>query len=178
MLIYTDNKAETVAFFENLDESIRENLRFEITDLYEKEYAAYREARAIKLDARMVITITTVVISSVVLYFSMKSCAIKNIQNIAVYRLLGIKKGSIALIYAGEAAFLTTFTSLPAVLITTGIMKFLASVPSLEMTLVYPWWAMLATLVFLYVVNCLAGILPIIGILRLPPAKLAAKYGL
>lgn len=177
-LVYTEDKEATKAYFENIDEELASKIDIKVTDLYQEEYAAYEEARAVKLDARMVITITIVVISLVVLYFSMKSCAIKNIHNIAVYRLLGIKKGSIALIYAGETAFLTTFTSLPAVLITSAILKFIASIPSLEINIIYPWWAMLGTLAFLYVVNCLAGILPILGILKLPPAKLAAKYGL
>ena len=178
MLVYTDDKEATMAYLRELEESTDGMVELVITDLYAKEYSVYEEARALKLDARMVITITIVAISLVVLYFSMKSCAIKNIQNIAVYRLLGIKKGSIGLIYAAETAFLTTFTSLPAVLATSVVLKFIASVPSLEMTLVYPWWAVFATLAFLYFVNCLAGILPILGILRLPPAKLAAKYGL
>lgn len=177
-LLYTEDKEASKAYFDNLDEQSKKVMQFFISDLYQEEYAAYEEARAVKLDARMVITITIVVISLVVLYFSMKSCAIKNIQNIAVYRLLGIKKGSIALIYGAETAFLTTFTSLPAVLLTSGVLKFIAAIPSLEMNLIYPWWAVCATLAFLYVVNCLAGILPILGILRLPPAKLAAKYGL
>ena len=108
----------------------------------------------------------------------MKSNAVKNIQNIAVYRLLGIKKRSIALVFLFETAFLTSYTSVPAILLTSAILKFIVSIPSLEMTLVYPWSAAFGIIGFLYIINGIAGILPIIGILKLPPAKLAAKYDL
>ena len=177
-LLYTENKEAARNYFTNMDDTIHEYLQFFITDPFAEELAVYEEARAIKLDARLVITITIFFVSLVVLYFSMKSNAVKNIQNIAVYRLLGIKKRSIALVFALETAFLTSYTSLPAILLTSAVLKFIASIPSLEMTLVYPWSAVFGIVAFLYVINCLAGILPIVGILKLPPAKLAAKYDL
>lgn len=177
-ILYTEDKTLTRNYFINMDESIHEYLQFFITDPYAEELAVYEEARAIKLDARLIITITIFCVSLVVLYFSMKSNAVKNIQNIAVYRLLGIKKRSIALVFALETAFLTSYTSLPVILLTSAVLKFIASIPSLEMTLVYPWSAAFGIVAFLYVINCLAGILPIVSILKLPPAKLAAKYDL
>lgn len=177
-ILYTEDKALTRSYFDAMDATIHEYLQFFITDPYAEELAIYEEARAIKLDARLIITITIFFVSLVVLYFSMKSNAVKNIQNIAVYRLLGMKKRSIALVFALETAFLTSYTSLPAILLTSTTLKFIASIPSLEITLVYPWSAAFCIVAFLYVINCLAGILPIVSILKLPPAKLAAKYDL
>ena len=177
-IIYTEDKELTRSYFDAMDDSLHEYLQFFITDPYAEELAVYEEARAIKLDARLIITITIFAVSLIVLYFSMKSNAVKNIQNIAVYRLLGIKKRSIALVFALETFFLTSYTSLPAILLTSAVLKFIASIPSLELSLVYPWSAALVIAAFLYIVNSLAGILPILGILKLPPAKLAAKYDL
>lgn len=177
-ILFTEDKEMARNYFISMDDTIHEYLQFFITNPYAEELAVYEEARAIKLDARLVITIAIFIVSLIVLYFSMKSNAVKNMQNIAVYRLLGIKKRSIALVFALETMFLTSYTSLPAILLTSAVLKFIASIPSLEMTLVYPWSAVFGIVAFLYVINCLAGILPILGILKLPPAKLAAKYDL
>lgn len=149
-----------------------------VTDNYAQELASYEAARAVRLNARMIVTIAIFVVSVVLLYFSMKSNAVRKIQDIAVYRLLGIKKSGIVLIFGLETAMLTTYTTLPAVLAATGVLKFIASIPSLESKMVFSWGAAGLILLFLYVVNMIAGILPVLGMLRLPPAKLAAKYDL
>ncbi|MBQ9699694.1 MAG: hypothetical protein IJV71_03645 [Lachnospiraceae bacterium] len=44
------------------------------------------------------------------------------------------------------------------------------------MNVVFPWYAILGTIVFLYAMNIIVGIMPIRKILNLPPAQLAAKY--
>lgn len=149
-----------------------------VVDNYALELADYEAARAIKVNARMIITIAIFAVSIVLLYFSMKSNAVRKIQDIAVYRLLGIKKSGILLIFGLETAMLTSYTTLPAVLAATGVLKFIASIPSLESKMVFSWGAAGVILLFLYIVNIIAGILPVLGMLKLPPAKLAAKYDL
>lgn len=175
-IIRTDDKSGAKAYFENLSDDLKDKLQVFITDDYAEALADYEAARRVKLDARLIITITIFVISLALLYFSMKSNAIKKIQDIAVYRLLGIKKSSIVFIFAMESILLTSVTSLPSVIVTSGLLKFIASIPSLQINMVYPWSAAVAIMVFIYLVNIIAGILPILGLIKLPPAKLASSY--
>lgn len=171
-IVTTDDPQSVFDYFENLPSSVTDNLQIFVSHPYGEELAAYEEARSVKLDARLIITITIFVVSLVLLYFSMKSNAMKKIEDIMVYRLLGIQKSSILLIFAIESMLLTLYTSVPAVLITSAVLKFVVSIPSLELHMVYPWSAALGIIVFLFVINIITGVLPIISLVRKPPAQL------
>ena len=171
-VVITEKPEEVFDYFASLPESVTNNLQIFVSHPYGEEMAAFEEARAIKLDARFIITITIFIISLVLLYFSMKSNAMKKIEDIMVYRLLGIKKSSILFIFAIESMLLTLYTSVPAVLITSVILKFVVSIPSLELHLVYPWGAAFGIILFLFIINTITGVLPIIKLIRKPPAQL------
>lgn len=168
----TEDKESVLAYFESLPQETLDKLQVFVTDHYAKEMAEYEAARAIKVDARLIITITIFVVSLLLLYFSMKSNAIKKMEDIMVYRLLGIQKSSILFIFAIESVLLTLYTSVPAVLLTSAVLKFVVSIPSLQLNLVYPWSAAIGIIVFLFIINAVTGILPILKLVRKPPAKL------
>ncbi len=159
-----------------LSKEYGDTLNFTINDKYGDDMAKLKEERSQMLSARLIVTITIFVISMILLYFTMKANVAMRITDLGVYRLLGISKGSIIGLFAIENAVITSYTSLLGVIVTTIITKFIASVPSLEMDLVYPWYAILFTILFLYLVNIVIGILPVRKMLKLPPAQLAAKY--
>ena len=79
-------------------------------------------------------------------------------------------------LFAIENLVISAYTILPAVLLTTLVTKMISGIEALNITVIYPWYAVLATLVFLVAVTVLIGILPICRILRMPPAQLASKY--
>ena len=170
--VIAEEKAQVLNYFANLSEETTDRLQIFVTDHYAEELEAYEEARAIKVDARLIITITIFAVSLLLLYFSMKSNAIKKIEDIMVYRLLGIKKSSILFIFVMESILLTLYTSVPAVLLTSAILKFVVSIPSLQLSLVYPWSAAFGIIGFLFTINAVTGVLPIIGLVRKPPAQL------
>lgn len=159
-----------------LSKEYGDTLNFTINDKYGDDMAKLKEERSQMLSARLIVTITIFVISMILLYFTMKANVAMRITDLGVYRLLGISKGSIIGLFVIENAVITSYTSLLGVIVTTIITKFIASVPSLEMDLVYPWYAILFTILFLYLVNIVIGILPVRKMLKLPPAQLAAKY--
>lgn len=177
MLVYAQDKEAAKDFLETkLDSSLYDKLNIVVEDTYENQLKEYKEARNVKVDARMIITITIFVISMLILFFMMKANAVARMQDLGVYRLLGISKASIVSLFAYENFLLTCCTSLIGAVITTAVTKFISSIPSLEMQIIYPWYAFGGTLLFLYAVNIIIGVLPIMGILKLPPAQLAAKY--
>lgn len=170
-----EDKEFVLSYFENLPQETRDKMQIFVTDHYSEQLAEYEEARAIKVDARLIITITIFIVSLLLLYFSMKSNAIKKMEDIMVYRLLGIQKSSILLIFAIESILLTLYTSVPAVILTSAVLKFIVSIPSLQLNLVYPWGAAMGIIIFLFSINALTGVLPIIGIIRKPPAQLTMQ---
>ena len=168
----TEDKEAVLAYFESLPQETLDKLQVFVTDHYAEEMAEYEAARTLKVDARLIITITIFVVSLLLLYFSMKSNAIKKMEDIMVYRLLGIQKSSILFIFAIESVLLTLYTSVPAVLLTSAVLKFVVSIPSLQLNLVYPWSAAIGIIVFLFIINAVTSILPILKLVRKPPAKL------
>ncbi|MBE5940821.1 MAG: ABC transporter ATP-binding protein/permease [Lachnospiraceae bacterium] len=176
--VYTNDKELVTDFFTNkVSGAIRKDLNITVVDLYEEDMKVYNEKRAEELSGGIIIvTVTIFVISMIILYFMMKANAIKRMQDIGVYRLLGISKGSIVWLFGIENILLTSYTSVVGAVVTMIVYRFIASIPALNINFVYPWYAVVGTILFFYVVNTLIGILPIRKILRLPPAQLAAKY--
>jgi len=140
-----------------------------------EQVKAYREAHSTDVDARQLIPLAVAVISLIMIYFTIKSNASSRSEELTVYRLIGISRGSILKAYMLEMILVTSYTSLPAVLLTSGVIQFIRSIPSLEINMIFPWWSALTLLAGIYVVHAPISILPVYGILSKPPATLAVK---
>ncbi|MBO5199050.1 MAG: ATP-binding cassette domain-containing protein [Lachnospiraceae bacterium] len=177
-LVETSDKEGLYVFLDGgVSGELRSMLQFSTRDFYQEQLSAYQEAKRVRLDARLIVTITVVLISVVLLYVTMRTSAIRRASDIAVFRLLGIKRRTIYAAYCVELLLLSGCTTIPAALLTGGILHFVASIRSLEMEFFYPWYVQLLLIAALCMINLLVGLLPIRGIVRLMPAKLAAKYG-
>ena len=135
----------------------------------------YIYTQILDLDAKYLIAFICVALSLVMVYFTVKSNAVSRSEELTVYRLIGISKGSILQAYILEMFFMTCMTSLPAVLGTSVVIKLISAIPSLQLELLFPWWAVALLLVAIYLVHSLISILPVYGILSQPPATLAVK---
>ncbi len=166
---------KTLAGYAEDDKIYRTAFTLDITVPHEDEVAAYVEAHSVEVDAKMLIAAVLVVFSIIMIYFTMKSNAISRSEELTVYRLLGIAKGSILKAYVLEMLLVTTYTSLPAVILTCAVIKYVAAIPSLGIDLTFPLWCMLPLLVAIYLVHALISLLPVYGILSKPPAALAVK---
>lgn len=142
---------------------------------YQTQIEEYRKASKVDLDTKKIFTVVIFLVSLLMIFFTIKSNATSRSEELTVYRLLGIGKGSIIQAYILEMLMITTCTSLPAVLVTCTVLKFVSSIPSLEMELRFPWWAAFLLLAALYLINIIISVLPVRGILSKPPAKLALK---
>lgn len=114
-------------------------------------------------------------ISLFMIYFTIKSNVVSRTEELTVYRLIGIAKGSIIKAYLLEMFLVTSYTAIPAVLLTSTVIKFIGSIPSLELGMTYPWWTAVVLIAVIYILNLLISMIPVYGILSKPPATLAAK---
>lgn len=174
-IIYTDDKAATINYFKKAAKEYENAFDVTLTDLTKEQIKEYREKHSDNMGATNLITFVIVLISLVMVYFTIKSNASSRSEELTVYRLLGISRGSILKAYMLEMVLMTCYTSLPAVLITGGVIRFISSVPSLEMNLIFPWWSLFVLLAAIYAVHMFISILPVYGILSKPPATLAVK---
>lgn len=143
--------------------------------LHQKQIQEYKKARQAGVDSKKIFAAAILLLSLIMIYFTVKSNAISRSEELTVYRLLGIGKGSILRAYMLEMVLINTYTSLPAILLTSLVLKLVSSIPSLEMQLLFPWWMIWTLIAAFYVINVIVSILPVNGVLSKPPAKLALK---
>ncbi len=172
--IYTDDPAATIDYFEKAGKELVAYTA-ELSVPAREEIKEFKENNSVDMDARQLITFAIAIISLIMVYFTIKSNAVSRSEELTVYRLIGISKGSILNAYMLEMFFMTCYTSLPAVLITSGVIKFISSIPSLQIYMIFPWWSILILLLAIYAVHIVISILPVYGILSQPPAALAVK---
>ncbi len=174
--VFTDDKEAVKQFIDELPEEYTNYMRIRVEDRYTEQMATYEEARTQKLDARVIVTIMILLMSFVVLYISMKSNGIQNMNRICVFRILGVSKSSILWMYGIQIILLSFFTTVLGTLTTAGVLLFVSNIPYLEINFVVTGASVMITGVALLLVNLITGLLPITRFLRIPLAQLSTIY--
>lgn len=174
--IYAESETGMEEYLNAVSSKIGKALVVKLSNPYDTVMKEYRQDKGEQFRGRIIVTATIFVVSMIILYFMMKTNAVQRMQDLGVYRLIGISKTSILGLFAFENVIITSYTSLVGAVLATFATNLVSSIPSLDVEINYPWYAFAATIIFLYGINVLIGIFPIRKILRLPPAQLAAKY--
>lgn len=174
--IFCKDKAAMRKFLLGIQEQTGNRIKVTVLDSYTSRWNDYRQATEIRADARTIVTATILILSMVMLYLLRRSEVQSRIGMLSVYRLLGIPWTKAVTIFTLESVFCTMTTALPAAAMTWAAVKILQLFPSVQTEILLPWQA--AGLVYLGVLgfHLMVSILPLIRLLRLPPAQLAAKY--
>ena len=173
--VYTEDIEGTIAYFEKAGKDYENYFTVTAISTREEQLKAYQEERDKGLNAGYLVTAAAVFLALVMIYFTIKSNAMARSEELTVYRLIGIAPGSIIRVYVLEMLLITAYTCVPAILIASGVIKFITAIPSLQIYLLFPWWMALALMLLLFVVNAVISVLPVGSILRKPPALLAAR---
>lgn len=173
--IYTKDSESAIKNIRHLGSNYSGIVKVQASNLYQAELDRYKRKALPDVNYTTFLTAGVFLVSLFMIYFMIKSNAMSRIEELTVYRLIGISRGSILKTYMLEISIMTVCTSLPSILITAGIIKFISSVPSLEISLTFPWWSVLLLFLVITAVNNLISILPVRRILSKPPAQLAAR---
>lgn len=178
--IYLENPEKELPRLQKLVDEINQDetngeIEVKLSMPYQDQLNDYEKARKAGVDSKKIFSLFILFLSLIMIYFTVKSNAISRSEELTVYRLLGIGKGSILRAYLLEMVLINTYTSLPAILLTSVVLKLVSSIPSLGMELLFPWWMILLLIAAFYLVNMIVSILPVNHILSKPPAKLALK---
>lgn len=173
--VYVENPKKEIKQLRKITEPYSDKLSLSLSIPSQSQLTKFEKSRKDTVSSRNLIAVAAVVISLFIIYFTIKSNVTSRTEELTVYRLIGIGKGSIIRAYLLEMFLITSYTVLPAVLITSGVIKFIGSIPSLELKMIFPAWCILILLLAMYLLNLLISILPVRNILSQPPAVLAAK---
>ncbi len=175
--IYCEDKAAMREFVDKgLPESLKGQIKVSVVDLYSDKLAEYTEASTLKADARIIVTVTVIAIMMIMLYLTQRSRIGGRMDTISVYRLLGIPKRKLVSVFAVETVLLSLRSSLPVAVLTYLVIGVLGAIPDIEFSMILPWQGALAAYLGILAYHLLVSVLPVMRLLSLPPARLAAKY--
>ncbi len=183
-IIYTDEPEAVEEYFTKLNESYIEGYGEEnkyrepvikASYQYGEEMEVYQKGVEEDIRVRNIITGIIFLLSIVVLVFTMKANSLRRTEELVVYRLIGITPGNIIMSYVIEILVITVFTQLVPILVAAMVCEFLSGVKAFEMMTLCPWNYVIALITGIFMVNILVSVLSVIGIIKRPPAKLAAK---
>ena len=151
-------------------------LRVSVSDPYAEKYAEYAEAAHLRADARTIVTVTVLVVCLVMLYLLCRAQVQERLGLVAVYRLLGIPGRKLHGIFLLESLFSSLGTVIPSALLTWAGVSILMADAETKLNLLLPWEAAAILSGVIVVYYAIVSLLPLLSLLRLPPARLAAKY--
>lgn len=153
-------------------------IQYKLRDQNGDAWKVYREAASLKADARTVITVTVIVLLMIMLYLIQRSSVQHRIGMMAVYRLLGLPNRKLAAVFTIESFMLSLESVLPAAAVTWAVVAVLNLLTDLGFHMILPCQAAAGVGLLVIAYYLLISILPVVWLLRLPPARLAAKYDL
>jgi ABC-type lipoprotein release transport system permease subunit len=175
--IWTEDKQAIIDYLDaGLPEDMKGRLDIAVTDNYTNAYREYRESTMTKMDARTIVIVSVILLSLVMLYLMQRSKIRDRMDLVTVYRLLGISKRNLMMIFGMDSLTTTLKYSLPTIALAYGAIRLISSIEQLGTVLIYPLWGALLTLGIIAVFRLLVAILPILSLNRKPPAQLAANY--
>lgn len=175
--IYCQDKPATMAFAQKFARDYPDNsIVVEVTDRYGEQRMQFEEAASVRLNARSIVTATVMALCMVMLYLLCRTQVRDRLGLVAVYRLLGIPGRKLYFIFMMEAFFSSLTAVIPAALLTWGSVEALHLLTTVADQILLPWYAAALTVLGIVVFFLIASVLPLMSVLRLPPARLAAKY--
>lgn len=143
---------------------------------YDEIINPYVEEANKAVTSRILITLTILGISIIIVFFAMKSYAMKNIYDLGVYRAIGIKKGSLVFVYALEILIISLQTTLLGGTLCYLITNMISSIPLIEDVNAISLSLYLGVTFGLIFINVIVGIIPIMLYMKLTPSQLLTKY--
>ena len=174
--IYCKDKGAMTAYLKSIPEQMGNTVTVTVKDDYSARMKEYRQASHLRADARTIVTATIMVLSMVMLYLLRRSQVYARIGMLSVYRLLGIPGRKICGIFAIESVFSTLVTALPAAAGTWLVITVLKLFPDIAPDLILPWQTALLVYAGITCFHLAVSLLPLLRLLKLPPARLAAKF--
>jgi len=173
------NNANSIVLFSsnNLAHKTNDSSKLQIVNIYQEAYDRAKENNRDLLPT--VLPIITVFLSFTFIgfYFVIRSSMITRIQEIGIYRALGVKRVEILSMFFFEILILTTVSTLIGyifgfILVKT-LMKSLLGALNIFATNTF---SLILGLILVYAFNIFAGLLPVITLLRKTPAQILTQY--
>ncbi|MBP5224620.1 MAG: ATP-binding cassette domain-containing protein [Lachnospiraceae bacterium] len=173
---FADKEAAGRVLSGPLPEKLEGVLKIDVSDTYGREYASYMNRRSVRLQTRFIITAAAGLLCLVMLYVIQRFRVRDRLGMIAVYRLLGIPGRDAVGVFVLENLMMTLKYAVPAVFLSWGVITLFPVLGIGALQIEIPLWVPFATLSVIVLAQLAVAVLPVLRLLRMPPAKLAAMH--
>ncbi|MDO4996107.1 MAG: ABC transporter ATP-binding protein/permease [Bacilli bacterium] len=167
MMIYSNDKEAT------LNELIESGVNAE--DSYASSRNSYIKSREMITQVQLTSSAIILAISLIEIVLMLRSSFLSRIKEVGIFRAIGLKKKDIYIMFSGEIVAITTFASLPGVLICAYICNQISQIKGFESELIINKPLVLGTILLIYIFNLFCGLLPVIFTLRKRPAEILSR---
>jgi energy-coupling factor transporter ATP-binding protein EcfA2 len=148
-----------------------------VKDIYDEALTEAKEARAEVIVPTSITAGVLIGISMIGFYFVIRSSLISRIYEVSVYRALGVKKNDIFISFLLEIFVLTSVSTLIGYVIASfGLNKLSQGFIGEFNFFTVNALTFVVGLILAYLINILAGMFPIVMLLRKTPAQIMSQY--
>ncbi|MBO4384512.1 MAG: ATP-binding cassette domain-containing protein [Clostridia bacterium] len=171
-----DKAAVKKALNETLADGYEGTMLLDVNDTYNVEYTSFMTARTTRIQTRIIIFAAIGLVCLVMLYVIQRFRVRDRIGMIAVNRMLGIPGRDSMGVFIFENILLALKYSVPTVFLAWGVVTLLPILEVGGLNISIPLWVPFATVAAIVIAEVVVAMLAVLRLLKLPPAKLAAKY--
>ena len=166
--VYTNNKNEAINKLEN-------DYDLNVIDIYEYEKENYIAKQEDTAKTTLMFSIMILAISLIEIFLMMRASFLSRMKEVGILRAIGVKKLDICKKFFGEIIAITTIAGLPGIIIMTYILNELVKVPEISKLFIINPLVFGISILIIYGVNIIFGLLPLIDILKNTPASIFSR---
>lgn len=166
--VYTNNKNEAIKKLEN-------DYNLNVIDIYEYEKENYIAKQEDTAKSTLMFSIMILAISLIEIFLMMRASFLSRTKEVGILRAIGVKKLDICKKFLGEIIAITTIAGFLGIIIMTYILNELTKVPEISKIFIINPLVFGISILIIYGVNIIFGLLPLIDILRNTPASIFSR---
>lgn len=176
--IYTVIKNSGITIYSNDKDSTITSLKdsgYFAQDSYQLAKAKYIESVKKSIIESLIIALILLAISFVEIFLMIRASFLSRIKEVGIYRAIGTKKTDIYKMFLGEILVITTLAGLPGAVLMMLIMKEITKISFFTGFYVINTEVVLTSLILVYGLNILIGLLPIRHTISKTPASILSR---
>ena len=173
------NNATSINIFSSDKEVLLNSISssFTTSDIYNEALEEQREANKEALPVILPLVSVFLGFTVIGFYFVIRSSMISRIQEIGIYRALGVKRVEILSMFFFEIVVLTTISTLVGYILGTILVNSLSNSLLGQLNLfTINSFSIITGFILVYAINILAGLLPVVLLVRKTPAQILTQY--
>lgn len=168
LTILSNNKEKTIENFKKVNLNVK--------DAYSYDKNIYIEEKSDSIKSSLLVAGVMLIISLIEAYLMIRSSFLSRIEEIGIYRAIGMKKSDIYKMFLGETIAITCTASLLGVILMSYIINVLLTIEFFSSMFVMNFGVILISFLLLLFFNMLVGVLPVHKVLKKTPAQILSRH--